>query len=273
MLYSMPRAMPLTEHATWWPSTAYQTTTLELRAAGQRLLVDPGISPWEIDELISASVEPVSQVLITHADWDHILGIPALPEAQITASRAAAERIDSGQARESVERESGEIYIAYGDLSGLRVDRRIDAPAEAELGPWHAVFRTGHGHTDDGVVTSFPEQGLLVTGDYLSGLEIPAAYVSVRDYRDTLHTLIGVIERERPHFVVVGHGRPHTSDQALRIADEDLDYIEAVLAFADGGCRPEEAGKIAVPDRGGGPFDATAHATNVRLACAALAPA
>jgi hydroxyacylglutathione hydrolase len=265
--------MPLTERATWWPSTLYQTSTLELRLAGQRLLVDPGISPWEIDEVVAASVDPVSQVLITHADWDHILGIPSLPEAQITASRAAAERIDSGQARESVEKESGEAYVVCGDLSLLRVDRRIDAPSGADLGPWHVVMRTGHGHTDDGLVTSFPEEGLLVTGDYLSGLEVPAAYVSVHDYRDTLQTLIGVIERERPHFVVVGHGRPHTSEQALRIADEDLDYVEAVLAFADGGCRPEEAAKIAVPDRGGGPFDETAHVTNVRLACAALTPA
>jgi hypothetical protein len=45
----MPRAVPLTGTATWWPSTLYQTTTLELRRAGERLLIDPGVSPWEIE--------------------------------------------------------------------------------------------------------------------------------------------------------------------------------------------------------------------------------
>jgi len=48
MLAAMARALALNEHAVWWPSTLYQTTTLDLRGAGTRVLVDPGISPWEI---------------------------------------------------------------------------------------------------------------------------------------------------------------------------------------------------------------------------------
>ena len=53
MLGPMPRAIPLTGTATWWPSTLYQTTTLELRRAGERLLIDPGVSPWEIAEVLA----------------------------------------------------------------------------------------------------------------------------------------------------------------------------------------------------------------------------
>lgn len=269
----MPRATPLTEHVIWWPSTLYQTTTLELRRDGQRLLVDPGISPWEIEEVVSAHSDPVGRILLTHADWDHVLGVPALPDARVIASTAASSRIASGAARESVEQEARGAYVAFGDLGLLRVDHAVEAPSEATLGPWHALFRAGRGHTDDGLLTSFPEEGLLVAGDYLSELEIPAAYASVADYRNTLQTLIGVIERERPAHVVVGHGPPHTSERALRIADQDLDYIEAVLAYAEAGCDPEHAERIAVPDRGGGPFDGESHARNVRLACQALAAA
>jgi len=269
----MPRGMPLTEHAIWWPSTLYQTSTLELRRDAQRLLVDPGISPWEIEEVVNAHPDPVGRILLTHADWDHVLGVPALPDARVIASAAAAARVVSGAVRESVEQEAREAYVTFGDLSLLRVDHAVEPPSEADLGPWHAVFRPGRGHTDDGLVTSFPEEGLLVAGDYLSGLEIPAAYVSVVDYRTTLHTLTGVIERERPSHVVVGHGPPHTTEQALRIADQDLDYIDGVLAYAEAGCNPEHAERIAVPDRGGGPFDRESHARNVRLACEALAPA
>lgn len=269
----MPRATPLTGHAIWWPSTLYQTTTLELRRDGQRLLIDPGISPWEIDEVVSAHSDPVGRILITHADWDHVLGIPALPSARVIASTGAAARVTSGAVRSDVQKEAREAYVTYGDLDLLRIDHAVEPPSEADLGPWHAVFRAGRGHTEDGLLISFPEEGLLVAGDYLSALEIPAAYVSVVDYRATLHTLIGVIERERPAHVVVGHGPPHTADGALRIADQDLDYIEAVLAFAEAGCNAEHAERIAVPDRGGGPFDSESHARNVRLACEALATA
>ena len=267
----MARGKSLTDQATWWPSTLYLTTTLELRAGGERLLVDPGIAIWEIEEVTAAHRDPVTQVLLTHADWDHVLGLPALPDAEVTASRAAAARIASGEARTGVLTGTREFYVEFGDLDLLRVDRAVDPPAEVAIGPWHAIIRAGPGHTDDGLITSLPEQRLLIAGDYLSELELPAAYHSVPEYRDTLHTLIGVIERERPQFVVVGHGAPHTAERALEIADEDLDYVEAVLAFAESGCNPEHAERIAVPDRGGGPFDAESHERNVRLACEAMA--
>ncbi len=265
----MPRAVPLTPTATWWPSTLYQTTTLELRRGGERLLVDPGISPWEIDEVVAAAPDPVTQVLVTHADWDHVMALGVLPDAQVTASTGAALRIRSGEARESIEKESVEAYVPYVALDALHCEQEVDPPADAVLGPWSAVCRAGRGHTDDGLITWLPDERLLVIGDYLSELEIPFAYSSVRDYQTTLHTLIGVIERERPEFVVVGHGRPHSAERALEIADEDLDYIQAVLAFAEAGCPADQAERIAVPFRGGGPYDRVAHGANVKLACEA----
>ena len=68
-----------------------------------------------------------------------------------------------------------------------------------------------------------------MVGDYLSAIEIPCGLrVGAATTATTLQTLIGVIERERPRFVVVGHGRPHTTrSRRSRIADEDLDYLEA----------------------------------------------
>jgi len=262
----VPRAVPLTPTATWWPSTLYQTTTLELRRGNDRLLVDPGISPWEIDEVVSASDDAVTQILITHADWDHVMALGVLPDAQVTASTGAAERIRSGEARASIEKESVEAYVPFVALDGLHCEQEVEPPADVTLGPWSAVCRAGRGHTDDGLITWFPEEKLLVVGDYLSELEIPFAYSSVRDYQTTLHTLIGVIERERPEHVVVGHGRPHTAERALEIADEDLDYIDAVLAFAEAGCPADHAERLAVPFRGGGPYDRVAHGANVKLA-------
>ncbi|HEX5558562.1 MAG TPA: MBL fold metallo-hydrolase [Gaiellales bacterium] len=267
----MPRAIPLTGTATWWPSTLYQTTTLELRRAGERLLVDPGISPWEIEEVVSASTMPVTQVLVTHADWDHVMALGALPDAQVTAGRASAERIRSGAARQEIERETAEFLIPHRSIERLHVEQVVDPPAEVRMGPWLGVCRSGPGHTDDGLIVSLPDEHLLVVGDYLSALEIPGVYDSVSAYRDTLEALVGVIERERPQYVVVGHGKPQTSEDALRIADEDLAYLEAVLAHAKAGCPPEDVDRIAVPQRGAGSADRTMHAANVAKACEAAA--
>jgi glyoxylase-like metal-dependent hydrolase (beta-lactamase superfamily II) len=267
----MPRAIPLTGTATWWPSTLYQTTTLELRRAGERLLFDPGISPWEIEELVSASTMPITQVLVTHADWDHVMALGILSDANVTASSAAAERVRSGVARTEVEREAGQMLVPYRSLERLHVDQTVDPPADVRLGAWRAVCTPAPGHTDDGLITWLPEEHLLVVGDYLSALEIPSCYHSVQEYRGTLQTLISLIERERPQFIVVGHGRPHTSEEALRLADEDLDYIEAVLAYAEAGCPPDRAEKIAVPARVAGAGDDAVHAANVARACAATA--
>src|SRR5579871_3243466 len=117
----MTRAMALSGTVTWWPSTLYQTTTLEFRRDARRLLVDPGISPWEIEEIVAASADPVTDVLLTHADWDHVLGIPALPDATVWGSRVAAERIATGEAAESLVNEAAEFCVEYADLAGLRI--------------------------------------------------------------------------------------------------------------------------------------------------------
>jgi glyoxylase-like metal-dependent hydrolase (beta-lactamase superfamily II) len=265
----MPRALPLTGTATWWPSTLYQTTTLELRRAGERLLIDPGVSPWEVEEVLAASAMPVTQVLVTHADWDHVMALGMLSDVQVTASAAATERIRSGAARAEIEAEGAQVLLAHRAIDRLHVEQVVEPPADVRLGPWLGVCRPGLGHTADGMVISLPDEHLLVAGDYLSSLEIPAAQASVDDYRTTLQMLVGVIERERPLYVVVGHGKPHTSEQALRIADADLDYIEAVLAYADAGCPPDRAEQIAVPARAAGAADLAVHAANVARACAA----
>jgi hydroxyacylglutathione hydrolase len=265
----MPRAIPLTGTATWWPSTLYQTTTLELRRAGERLLVDPGISPWEIEEVVTASTMQVTQVLVTHSDWDHVMALGMLPDAHVTASSAAAGRIRSGVAREEIERETAAFLVSHRAIERLHVEQEVDPPAEVRMGPWLGVCRPGPGHTDDGLIVSLPDEHLLVVGDYLSGLEIPGVYDSVAAYKTTLETLVSVIERERPLYVVVGHGKPHTSDEALRIAEEDIGYLEAILAYAEAGCPPDHAAQIAIPERPAGAADRTMHAANVARACEA----
>jgi len=262
------RALELTKTATWWPSVLWQTTTLTVARGDERLLVDPGIAPWEVRE---AAEDGATQVLITHADWDHVMGIGLLPDATVHATSTAAERIRSGEALADVERFSRQFAVPLEGLDGLRVEELlVPAPDTASIGPWQAVCHLAPGHTPDGVATWLPDEGLLIVGDYLSPIEIPFAHDSAWAYRETLLMLAGLIERERPAQVVVGHGRPLDADAALRIALEDLAYVEGIIGYAESGGDADGAAGVPHPDRDGWD-DGDEHVANIRRACEAVA--
>ena len=156
-------------------------------------------------------------------------------------------------------------------LDGMRVDELVPTGGESyAIGPWQAESHATPGHTPDGVTTWLPEENLLVVGDYLSVQEVPFIYDSAWNYRTTLELLSTLIEQHQPAHVVVGHGRPHTADRALAVASEDLDYVNAVIAFADAGGDPEQADQVPYPERGGSGDDAE-HRSNITLACARVA--
>jgi glyoxylase-like metal-dependent hydrolase (beta-lactamase superfamily II) len=261
------RPLELSPTVRWWPSTLYQTTTLEVVRDGVRLLVDPGISPWEVAE---AAGDGVGHILITHADWDHVMGIGLLPDATVHASTGCAARIRSGEARADVERFGAEFYLPREGLDRLRVNVVVEPPAQASIGPFAAHFLTAAGHTEDGMATWLADERLFVVGDHLSGLEVPFIEHSVSAYRDTLHSLLGLIEAERPEHVVIGHGPPVDAATAQRTGEQDLAYIEALIAYAQGGGDPEQVDAVTAPARGGS-ADAGAHAGNLKKACEAAA--
>jgi hydroxyacylglutathione hydrolase len=263
----MGRAVKLTETATWWPSVLWQTTTLEVVRGGERLLVDPGIAPWEVRE---AAGDGVQTVLITHADWDHVMGIGLLPDARVHASPGAAERIANGSARDEVETETRPYALPLEGLDRLRVDELLPASGgEVMVGSFAAACHPAPGHTPDGFAVLLAEEGLLIAGDHLSQQELPFIQDSAWGYRDTLRMLSSVIERERPSLVVIGHGPPHRPEAALRVAAEDLAYVESLIRYAEGGGSPETPEHVPHPQRGSD--DEVEHAGNLRRACEAIA--
>ena len=109
----------------------------------------------------------------------------------------------------------------------------------------------------------------MIAGDHLSQQEVPFIQDSAWRYRDTLHMLSSVIERERPALVVIGHGRPHAADAALRVAAEDLAYVEALIDHAESGGSPDSPQDVPHPRRGSD--DEVEHAGNLRRTCEAVA--
>ena len=77
----------------------WKTTCTAVRSGDEAFLIDSPILPEELEALpalLDQAGFPVSGLLVTHADWDHMLSRYAFPEASIgcgetTAARLAAE--------------------------------------------------------------------------------------------------------------------------------------------------------------------------------------
>jgi glyoxylase-like metal-dependent hydrolase (beta-lactamase superfamily II) len=70
---------------------------------------------------------------------------------------------------------------------------------------------------------------VLACGDYLSPVEIPMIGDggSVHTYVETLQRLSGFVERAAT--VIPGHGAPLSGEQAKRVLDEDVAYVQALV--------------------------------------------
>jgi glyoxylase-like metal-dependent hydrolase (beta-lactamase superfamily II) len=71
----------------------------------------------------------------------------------------------------------------------------------------------------------------LLVGDYLSPCEIPFVD-NLADYRRTLQRLLVLITADIER-VIPGHGPPLSREDALRIAREDLSYLNDITRCAE----------------------------------------
>jgi glyoxylase-like metal-dependent hydrolase (beta-lactamase superfamily II) len=208
----------------------WQTNAIALRAGGEAMLVDSPYFPDELEALpgllAGAGFEP-DALIATHADFDHLLGRLAFPGLALGLGESSVERLhrEPGAAqRELRERDAG-FYVDRAAPLALGQVQALPVPGAVELGELEIELHPAEGHTADGMALFAPWSGLLCAGDYLSDVEIPMV-VSLPDYRATLARLAPLVEAGQT--VVPGHGAPHDRDTALRILDEDVEYLDAL---------------------------------------------
>jgi glyoxylase-like metal-dependent hydrolase (beta-lactamase superfamily II) len=77
-------------------SRAFQTTCTLVRSGGEAFCIDSPVFPDEL-EILPAIAEQagfgVVGLLVTHADWDHLLGRYAFPEAPLGCAETTAARL------------------------------------------------------------------------------------------------------------------------------------------------------------------------------------
>jgi glyoxylase-like metal-dependent hydrolase (beta-lactamase superfamily II) len=211
----------------------WQTNATLLEARGDVVLVDPAQFPDEL-AVLRAAVDRLHPerlwLLITHADFDHVQGIPIFPDGTVVAEALTAERLVDGRAAEGL-RGAGRDFGADWDDS-LRADRVIGFDAPERLGELELVAIDAAGHQDHGSAFAFPELGVLAAGDYLSAITYPFCIHGVAEARASTERLLAAIEQHAIGTVIPGHGPVHDRATATRIGSEDVRYLAALEAAA-----------------------------------------
>lgn len=228
------RALSLHPDVVVVTSSVWQTSATLVRGPGEQpesVLVDSPILPVELDALRSLAENGgfhVMGLLATHADWDHVLGRLAFPDAAMGVDERSAARLHGriGEPQRRLREFDAEWYVqrpaplAIGELQPLPVPGRLD------LGEQQVDVYDGAGHTGDGLVLWLPWAQVLIVGDYLSPAELPSwdETGSRAAYQEALERLAGLVPEAR--WIVAGHGGPIGREEALRVLDEDRDYLE-----------------------------------------------
>jgi glyoxylase-like metal-dependent hydrolase (beta-lactamase superfamily II) len=235
------RALALHEDLIVVLSAFWQTTCTLVRAGDEGFVIDSPVLPDELDALPALAEQagfPASGLLATHADWDHLLGRLAFPDAGLGLGEPSLERLnrEPGAAQRALREFDEEHYIEGRRPLGLGGVQMLPVPGRLSLGPAEGAELQLHpapGHTADGTAFWLPWLEVLVCGDYLSPVEIPMISPggSTSAYLETLAQLAGFVDRASS--VIPGHGRPLARDEAQRGLEEDVAYLEALVARGD----------------------------------------
>jgi glyoxylase-like metal-dependent hydrolase (beta-lactamase superfamily II) len=206
-------------------SEIWQTTCTAVRAGDEGFLIDSPVLPSELEALANVLEQagfPVSGLLATHADWDHLLGRLAFPEASLGLAESSAARLSAEPeaAQDSLREFDAEHYIERPAPLALDALQALPVPGRLELGHERELeLHPADGHTADGMAIWMPWAKVLVCGDYLSPVEEPIVSPggSSEAYLATLERLRPLVEQA--DTVVPGHGRPLGRDAALGLLE------------------------------------------------------
>jgi glyoxylase-like metal-dependent hydrolase (beta-lactamase superfamily II) len=270
------RAVALHEDVIVFVSDVWQTTCTAVRGDDEGFVIDSPVYPEELralPDVLEQAGYPVSGLLTTHGDWDHLLGRLAYPGAALGAGESTVARLGAklGEAQRGLRAFDEAHYVpdrgplALGTLQALPVPGRLEVGtgADAQPGPSAQPPRRelemlpADGHTGDGAAYWLAWARVLVCGDYISPVEIPMISASdggsLPAYRGTLARLSGFIAQAE--WVVPGHGAPLSRERADEVLREDDEYLAALVLD------PESA--RAPASRGGGARQREIHAANL----------
>lgn len=211
-----------------WQSDLYATNHGLLISQNEACLIDPGLIETEIERVATFLAEKqtvATALVLTHAHWDHVLGVHRFTDAQIFAH---------SRFPNVIARHEGDLQR---QIAAWDADRGVERPTPFPLPTPTVTFDAAMtvpvgemslelihvpGHALDQIAVYHAESGLLWAADMLSDLEIPLVSHSLSAYERTLAKVAALDVR----VLVPGHGAA-TDDpaEAQRRLKEDRAYL------------------------------------------------
>jgi glyoxylase-like metal-dependent hydrolase (beta-lactamase superfamily II) len=216
-------------------SRIWQTNCGLVKGGDEAFAIDSPVLPDELELLPAIAGQAGFRIvgcLATHADWDHLLGRYAFPEAPLGVAESTAARLrgEPGAAQRELREFDEEHYVERPGPLTLPGPQALPVPGHCEVGDRELELHAAEGHTVDGMAIWIPWASVLVTGDYLSPVEIPwiSPGGTVSAYVATLGRLEPMVEQA--DWIVPGHGAVLDSERALAVLREDRAYLSALAA-------------------------------------------
>jgi hydroxyacylglutathione hydrolase len=216
-------------------SVAFQMNSIALLHPEHAVLVDPGVLASELDDFAArvAETRPAKVTLVlTHGHWDHVLGRPWWPQAEVVAHDRFATAVRRDEARilseiESLARQHGERWER--GFAAFRPTQAVSGLHLARRGPWAMVLRDAPGHSDSQLSLHLPHARILLAADMLSDIEIPTLDGPVAPYLETLRALAPLAEHGAIETLVPGHGAiARGRDAVVARVRRDMEYLQAL---------------------------------------------
>jgi glyoxylase-like metal-dependent hydrolase (beta-lactamase superfamily II) len=228
---SFPR--DLGNGAVQFQTPLWETNSLLVERDGEILLCDPAFTEEEI-QAIGDAVEQrrpsAVRLVATHADFDHVCGIHAFPDAEVIAGTETAERIRGGVASQGMDANGPDWNGIWP--SDLRVDTAVEPGTEVTAGAFRLAAIDAPSHGREGTAWVLVDDGILLPGDHISSMTIPYLGGPLRRAIEANRRLIEAVDSHELRWVVPGHGPALPPAEARRIAEEDLAYLEALESSA-----------------------------------------
>jgi glyoxylase-like metal-dependent hydrolase (beta-lactamase superfamily II) len=200
---------------------------------GEGFVIDSPILPDELDVLpaiLEQSAFPLSGLLATHGDWDHLLARTVFAGASLGCAETTAARLTGapGRPQRDLRRFDEEHYLQREQPLALGQIEALPVPGRLEVGDHELELHPADGHTADGMAVWIPFARVLVVGDYLSPVEVPmiAPGGSRSAYLATLARLEPLIAQA--DWIIPGHGDALDASRAQAVLREDRAYLEAL---------------------------------------------
>src|SRR3954454_1155920 len=137
-------------------SRVWATGCVLVRSGSEAFCIDSPGFPDEL-EILPAIAEQaqfsVVGVLAPHADWAHLLGRYAFPEAPLGAAESTAARLigEPGVAQRQLRDFDDEFYVVRPSPLSLPSSQRLPVPGHVDIGERSLELHPADGHTADGM--------------------------------------------------------------------------------------------------------------------------